>query len=264
VEHDNSFRTRQAVSDLAHHIKPLLAPHLAEVAAAAGLSLAETGAAFGMLRDDGFRFVRDQTLPLLDGLETIATDTLRAAVANGLRRAGQSGVLALDRPPCDADCLTRTAEVIAEPLLRIARSMNPNDLLAVAQADRGQDVARHLSALRDMIKNRDGILGPDESWVPSEVIELTASAALRPGFEGCTAILLLNVLKNGDGMGWIRSRWPQLGAACCALRPSTRDPVLAGIRYVYESDPDFAGLLPGKPVHQPGFSGLIPVVQDAL
>lgn len=68
----DSFRTMQAVSDLVHHVKPLLAQHLAAVAEASGMGLRETGEAFARLRDDGYSFKRDETLSLLMGIEQIA------------------------------------------------------------------------------------------------------------------------------------------------------------------------------------------------
>lgn len=300
----DSFRTAQAVSDLVHHVKPLLAQHLASVAEASGLTLPQTGEAFRALRDDGFRFQRDETLPLLDGLERIAMSeakgfdlaavvlladalqslhgsagfadicaktclalrampaTLRAALANGLVQADCLDILHLAVPPSPEDCLTRTAPEIAEPLLRIARSMRPDELLSVSQADYGNDGAAHQRALRAVIGERDGILLPSETWIPSEVIELTSHDPSMPGHAGCTAILLLNVLQKGDVQGWFGFRWEKQGAVYCGLQPSRRDPILAAIRHLYESDrhflhdfyPDLAGRL--------SEGALIPVIDD--
>lgn len=298
----DSFRTVQAVSDLVHHVKPLLAQHLAVVAEASGLGLRETGEVFARLRDDGFRFQRDETLPLLDGLETIAITqaegfdlavvvlladilqrrqvsgllteawdeasirlrvwhaTLRAAVANGFRRALELAPITLERPPSDADCQTRQPTEIAGHLLQIVRSMRRDELQAVAQAEHGRDAPQHLAALREVIASNDAIMGPDHNWFPSEVVELTALVASAPGFAGCTAILLLNAMRNGDGLGWINFRWEPLGAVYCALQPSRRDPILAAIRYIYETDPEFCDLSPRKA--RLGQGATIPVVDQ--
>lgn len=299
----DSFRTMQAVSDLVHHVKPLLALHLAVVAEASGLGLRETGEAFARLRDDGFRFRRDETLALLDGLETIAITqaegfdlagvvlladvlqrrqvsgllseawdetckrlrdwpaTLRAAVANGLVRAVELNLIALNLPPTAQERQTRQPDEIAEHLLRIARSMRRDELDAVAHADRGQDAERHLSALREVIAVRDGIMGHDHHWFPSEVVELTAYDANALGFSGCTAILLLNAMRDGDGYGWFDFRWPSLGPAYCKMRPSARDPILAGLRHLYEANPEFLLLLKMFPFRLNG-DVTIPVVDD--
>ena len=90
-----------------------------------------------------------------------------------------------------------------------------------------------------MIGLRDGIFLPDEGWYPSEVVELVAHVPGSPGHEGCTAILLLNVLQTGDLQGWFDFRWQEQGAAYCDLKPSKRDPILAAIRYLYETDRQF-------------------------
>ena len=245
-----------------------------------GLTVAEAEVAFARLRLDGFRF-SDQTLLLLDGLETIAitdgagfdlavvvlladllqggqpapllaevwpralirsqdwADTLRAALANGLRRAGELGLLVLDRPPGDADGLTRTKEAVVVPLLRMARAMTVADLLAVAQADRGQDVERHLAALRQITLPMEGVFPAGETWFGVEVVELVSHVPGSVGHAGCTAILLLNAVATGDCMGWFDFRWIRQWPQYLALPPASREPVLAGLRYLYESDPTF-------------------------
>lgn len=278
---DNSFRTAQAVSDLIHHVKSLLAQHLAVVAEASGMTLAETGEAFRHLRNDGYVFKRDETLRLFMGLNGLAvteatgfelavvallTDSLqnphapdflaqvwvaavakfpnwpatqRAAVANGLRRAQVLGQITLQTQPKDQDYLTHSADHIADHLLRIARSMRRDELYHVARADYGSDLEKHFAALMDVIGKRDGIFLETDAWFPSEVVELTSHTQGAAGYEGCTAILLLNALQTNDRAGWFDFRWQNQGAAYCALRPSVRDPILAGIRQLYEADPEF-------------------------
>lgn len=300
---DHSFRTAQAVSDLIHHVKPLLGQHLATVAGASGMTLAETGEAFRSLRDDGYVFKRDETLPLLMGFEHIAATqatgfelavvvlladglqvqnspdalatvwpvvtsrlsswpaTLRAAVSNGLRRADELGHIKHVVLPKEQDYQTRTADVIVEQLVRIARSMRRDELYEVAQADHGTDIEKHFAALMDVIGTRDGIFPEGERWYPSEVVELTAHIPAPPGYEGCLAILLLNALKHGDQFGWFDVRWEGQGASICALRPSTRDPILAGIRHLYETDVNFLHLGRVDPTRL-SEGATIPVVDD--
>ena len=43
-------------------------------------------------------------------------------------------------------------------------------------------------------------------------------------------------------MGWFDCRWEGQSLAYCALQPSKRDPILAGIRYIYETDREFLTL----------------------
>lgn len=273
---DNSFRLAQVVGDLVHHVKPLLAVHLGDVARASGLSLAETGAAVRDLRDGGFRFGAEESA-LRAGLEAILAtggagyelavvllladavqggqdfagrgltlqrldgwpDTLRAAVAQGL---GVEGA-------------TRGAAEIAEPLQRVARSMRRDELYAVAE--RGADLTADFAALMEGIGQRDGIM----SGAVLEVVELGARLPKQVGYEGCTAILLLNALHQGEARGFA-ARWQEQGAVYCALQPSRRDAILAGVRYFYETD---AGFLADQPVLGAGRLGegaIIPVVED--
>lgn len=278
---DKSFRTAQAVSDLIHHVKPLLAQHLASVAEASGMTLTETGEAFRRLRDDGYSFKRDETLRLFYGLQRLAAKeaegfelafvvlladalqnphvpdflievwaaaadqladwpaTLRAAAANGLRQAKTLGHINLYTLPLDQDYQTHPAEPIADHLLRIARSMRRDELYEVARADHCADLEKHFAALMEVIGKRDGIFLETDARFPSEVVELTSHTPGAPGHEGCTVILLLNALQTSDRAGWFDFRWQNQGAAYCALKPSVRDPILTGIRHLYETDPEF-------------------------
>lgn len=280
--YDGSFRTWQAVADLAHHIGPMLTLHLGALARAMGVTPRAAGDAVRLLRDDGFAFRAEGTLALMDGIETLAIeggrgfdlavvmlladllqsrtpqglmadvwakaavelrgwpDTLRAAVAHGLVRARELGLVEMD-PLDPALGVTRGADEIAGHLLQIARSTRRDEWRVVAAGDYGNDVERHHAALLDCIGKRDGLFEPGEVWFPSEVVELSSLIPGAPGHAGCTALLLLNALHRGDGQGWFDERWAGLGAAYSALKPSQRDPILAGIRHLYETDEHFMG-----------------------
>ena len=292
----NSFRTAQAVSDLVHHVKPLLAMHLAVVAVASGLTLAQTGEAFRALRDDGFQFRRDEVLPLLDGLQKLAMAraegfelavvvlladallarapsglladawaeaeqrlrdwpaTLRAAVANGLVRAVEQSVILLDRLPARRDCLTFSEPEVSETLLRVARAMHRHELEAIALADDGMHVEAYFDALIETLARFEGIF-PKQGLSPLKVVDLTSFDTKSSAFAGCTAILLLNAVKLGfdDGL-----HWQNYGAAYCALKPSQRNALLAGYRYIYEFDQHFSVEVAGRL----GIGATIPVVDD--
>lgn len=292
----DSFRTAQAVSDLVHHVKPLLTQHLASVAEASGLTLAQTGEAFRALRDDGFQFQRNEVLPLLDGLEKIAIQqgkgfelavvvlladvllrrapsgllteawaktgrllrdwpaTLRAAVANGLLRAAKQHHLQLGSPPARGDCLTYSAVEVSEPLLRVARAMHRHELEAIALADHGANAEVYAEALMETLAKLEGIF-PKEGVSPFEVVNLTSFDIESSAFAGCTAILLLNAVKAGSDDGL---HWQNYGAAYCALKPSQRDAILAGYRYIYEFDQHFSVDVAGRL----GVGATIPVVDD--
>ena len=188
-------------------------------------------------------------------------DTLRAAVANGLKRAVELGLIALDAP-FPSDCVTYEAVVITEPLLRIARAMRPDELISVAHEHYGRDVEQHMAALKDAIRNGAGLFPEGEPWHPVEVVSLVGHVAESSGFEGCTALLLLNAISGRFRREYFTFCWKGLGPAYCLLRPSARDPILAGIRHIYETDPKFMEdeLFDVGERHLPGH--LIPVVHD--
>lgn len=292
---DNSFRAAQVLADLRHQVKPLLALHLAAVAGASGLTLAQTGEAFRVLRDDGFRFRRDEALPLLAGLQAIAQTggagfelavvvlladalqggrglagmevaagrlrdwppSLRAAVANGLLRAGEVGLLRPEAMPAAADCVTRRSAEIAEALLRVARSMRHDELYAVAE--RGADLTAGFAGLMAGIGQRDGIFAGMAGF---DAVELGARLPKQAGYEGCTAILLLNAVQEGKGRCWFEARWQEQGAVYCTLQPSRRDAVLAGVRHLYETDRGFLRDAAVQGAARLGEGAIIPVVED--
>ena len=64
-------------------------------------------------------------------------------------------------------------------------------------------------------------------------------------------------------MGWFERLWSDQGAAYCALRPSARDPILAGIRYIYETDTRFL-VDEGVDLSRLTEGATIPVVTDLL
>lgn len=188
-------------------------------------------------------------------------DTQRAALANGLVLALDMGLMFLNTRPTPDQCITRDAGQIAEELLRIARALRRDQLYAIAGADNGSDLQQHFAALMDVIGTRDGIFPDGERWYPSEVVELTSHDPNAPGHQGCTALLLLNAMKNGDRMGWFEYRWQNQWATYCAFPPSTRGPILAGVRYLYESNRNFLWSYATDISARLGDGGLIPAIE---
>ena len=170
-------------------------------------------------------------------------DIARAAIFNGFwtaRTYGQMGILPPALPITTEDRITRPAEVILPRLKALAKGMPPHERESVSRADYGCGADDHLAALNLVIDEQDCVFAETgQHWYPSEVVELVAHVADTPGFVGCTAILLVNALMRGDLMGWFDYRWESLGDAYNALPGGARIPILAGLRYLYESDPDF-------------------------
>lgn len=155
--------------------------------------------------------------------------------------------------PCESR-LTQTIDQILPKLCDLARRMDKPTRKSVAAADYGQDIAMHLEALSDTLANADCQFPKGEFLHPKEVVELVSHVRSNPGFVSCTALLLANALPTNDRMGWFGFRWHNLAPDYNSLPNSARAPILAGLRYLYESGEDFMvfkGNKSGDPVLAP-------------
>lgn len=162
----------------------------------------------------------------------------------------------------DKSRLTRTSEQILPKLCEVAKVMDEPTRKSVAAADYGCDIDRHLEALNDVLSSETCLFPKDEVWYPSEVVELVSHVRETSGFVPCTALLLANALQGRDYVGWFEFRWSNLAADYNNLPKSVRTPILAGLRYLYESGEDFLTYTRAKhcdPVASP--EGLIDYVQ---
>lgn len=132
--------------------------------------------------------------------------------------------------------LTREMDDILPALCRIAKSMSPQTRANVSHADYGMDPDKHLAALNDVLSRDTCRMTKDETWHPSEVVELVAHVRDTEGFVPCTALLLANALPTLDELGWFDFRWMNLSRDYVALPDSARGPILSGLRYLYEAD----------------------------
>ena len=158
--------------------------------------------------------------------------------------------------------LTRTAEQVLPKLCEIAKAMDEPTRKSVAAADYGWEIDRHLEALNDVLSSETCLFPKDEVWYPSEVVELVSHSCAGSGFVPCTALLLANALQGRDIFGWFQFRWSNLAADYNDLPKSVRTPILAGLRFLYESGEDFLTYTGAKhcdPVASP--EGLIDFVQ---
>lgn len=135
--------------------------------------------------------------------------------------------------------LTRPVDHILPKLCDIARSMDRPTRKSVAAADYGDSDGKHLEALDDVLSTENCQFPKDEVWYPSEVVELVSHVRNTPGFVPCTALLLANALQGRDNVGWFEFRWSNLAADYNALPERVRVPILAGLRFLYESGEDF-------------------------
>lgn len=162
----------------------------------------------------------------------------RAAIIHGFLEADSAGVIprgSVRVPPVSAVDVER---VRADLRAQVSAASDP-ELMDIARSDYGDQVAAHRAALDEVINQQGCVLRPEQSWVPSEVIELAAHDPKKLGFPAATAILLVTAMERGDDQGWFDFRWEQNAADYDRFPPRARWAVMSAVRFLYESDPDF-------------------------
>ncbi|MCE8547253.1 hypothetical protein KBY25_15605 [Ruegeria pomeroyi] len=135
--------------------------------------------------------------------------------------------------------LTRSLNQILPKLCRIARAMDEPTRRSVAAADYVPDAEKHLEALNVVLASETCLFPKDDTWFPSEVVELVSHNRQKPGFVPCTALLLANAMQSRDNEGWFDFRLHSLTAEYTTLPTRVRDPLIAGVRFLYEPDKSF-------------------------
>lgn len=169
---------------------------------------------------------------------------------------------------CDVDSIPNPSEFPTEdagdilaPLCQIAREMTEDQLVSIAQADYVCDVEKHLAALHKVLKHDQCRFPEGEVWYPAEVVELTGHCPGANGFIGCTALLIIDDVIRKGWAAQMSFRWMINAKTYCDLPAHQRDPILRGIRHIYETDGDGwnpywewkPSKLEGKAYHVPYF-----------
>ena len=154
------------------------------------------------------------------------------------RDLGGMGVLPPELPFAPDENLTCDRDTLIAPLCDLARNMDSPTRDFVSEADYGSDAEKHREALSRVLLRETCLLEKDEYWHPSEVVELIAHVPGQPGFLECTALLMANSVQDNDNQGYFDYRFESIGAAYFD-QPGRAAPVIAGLRYLYESDSHF-------------------------
>ena len=175
-----------------------------------------------------------------------APPPVRAALMNGFERLRHHCLLPVDCKPAQEDLLTRSQSEVEDLLIPIARSMTPAEVESIAAADYyGEDIARHKTALEELLNSSSLAYPKGEVWYPAEVIELTSHVQGAAGWLPCTAIVLLDAVRDLDGVSNAEFRFEQQWRDYSRLPAQTRSALHAAFRYLYESDefwdPSFKG-----------------------
>ncbi|MEM8595244.1 MAG: hypothetical protein AAGF76_02085 [Pseudomonadota bacterium] len=180
--------------------------------------------------DSGFEIFRAAPAPI------------RAALMNGFRDARRRGIAHLDVKAEDADCITGApAEIIAR-LVPLARSMTHNQRRSIAALDYGKDIERHLAALDAVLSRPDCIMTDEETWYPSEVVELVTHSPDEDGFEAATALLLIQSVSGRDTVNHAGFRWGRNHHVYKSMEAPWRRPILDAFRYCYEAFDAFSDI----------------------
>jgi hypothetical protein len=131
-------------------------------------------------------------------------------------------------------------DLVISDLRAIVRAATEEELVSIAAAGHGDRATEHLAAFRSMMLDEACFIAPGHDWPPSEVVEPTSRDPARKGHLVATAILLALAMTRGDDQGWFTYRWEQQGAVYLRLAVAPRWAALSAIRYLYESDPEFA------------------------
>ncbi|MEM6358197.1 MAG: hypothetical protein AAF844_21265 [Pseudomonadota bacterium] len=169
------------------------------------------------------------------------TAPVRAALMNGFRRARTLGLASDEIRPSDDECITMSRQAVIEDLLTVARSMTSDDREEIAAFDYGHDVQRHLDALNAILADPEcrRNAGGDDTWFPSEVVELAAYEE-GPWFGPSTALVLIWTLQDEDyAHGFVGGRWSRHHRRYGALPSGMRGPILQGFRHCYEARASF-------------------------
>lgn len=133
---------------------------------------------------------------------------------------------------------SENAASIITTLCLLARNMSEDVLIIIAQADYGYDFEKHLAALRDVIDQPDCRFPKGECCYPADVVELVGFAPEKAGFVGCTALLIINDIISSGHRDYMSFRWENEPDMYCSLPVPQREPILRGIRHLYETARD--------------------------
>jgi len=166
----------------------------------------------------------------------------RAALLNGFKRLNKLGGFEWGDPPVWDDPyppeegITFSLEEILKPLLVNIQSTSKEELEAIARSDSYSSFEKHLSSLRDLIWKYDAAPNDSHYWYPMEAVELKGHVSATRGFECAISIILMSDLVGASHSEQTDNNWGHSADFIVQMPESLRKPLLAGYRYLYETD----------------------------
>ncbi len=141
-------------------------------------------------------------------------------------------------PEADAYLSRSLAEVEAF-LIPIAKAMTVAEVDQIARLDGGgMDWQKHKTALQGVLARADVSYPKDDrTWYPAEVVEAAAHIMGAAGRAPAMAIVLLDAIRNGDDRANTEFYYATQSHKLWALPSEARRALMAGFRYMYESEP---------------------------
>ena len=150
-------------------------------------------------------------------------------------RLHQQYIRILENPPLENEFEISSPEKIMGPLREIVRKMSKVEMTAISLADFGQDEKEHLEALKQVLGGPLCKFPEGDRWYPAEVIELIGHTPGTGAFEKCTALLIIDDIIHNVKWDQMRFRWSTNAPNYLMLSDSVREPILRGIRCIYET-----------------------------
>ncbi|MEM6906656.1 MAG: hypothetical protein AAF568_12235 [Pseudomonadota bacterium] len=163
----------------------------------------------------------------------------RAAIMSGFRRILRAPHGPLDAPIPAWECLSVDKEKTIQALVAQVQAASEVERDAIAHADGYSPPEEHRRALDQVIDEQGCLLTPEQTWYPSEAVELAAYGGGEPGFATAIALLLVNALSGTGGEFFLEGRWGHSARHYLELPAAQRGPVIAAFRYLFEADPDW-------------------------
>ncbi|SMX26730.1 hypothetical protein TRP8649_00815 [Pelagimonas phthalicica] len=140
--------------------------------------------------------------------------------------------------------LSRSLAEVEALLIPLAKSLSAAGVEAVARAEYGGDVEIHKAGLQKMLAGTDMVYpDPSDRRHPAEVVELVSHVPGQFGHAPCLAIVLLDAVRSGDDCDNAAFRWKLQAEYILQMPERMRAPLVAGFRYLYESNPDWGDFL---------------------
>ena len=162
----------------------------------------------------------------------------RSAIAHGFKLVGQ--FCDMSEPPTRDELISVDAVMLMTALLDIVNSITDEEKEIISNADRHADAAKHRAALDEVLENPMGWRTGDRMYYPSEAIELTSHIANDPRARAAIALLLIDLVENGDGSHEFMMRWARDGETYLSMPSHLAATFTAAARYLYESDEDWS------------------------